>query len=300
MVPHQVLPITGASMDKREEQEYVKLLDVLYRVVQALEGEPLDRDRRYYDVEGLATKFFMHAASALYLYRGTIITDRVLTSRGINFGDMASMYVLVRAAIETFLTFHYIFIAPSSDEERDFRYLSWKAAGFADRQRFPILSARGEKVLDDDRRLLDELHNQLQSNPVFQQLSSKEQTRILKGRWKRHSWKQIGRSTGLAGAYAETMYEILSGYAHSSSLSVLQIKQTDSREEQRKMMEAPIATVKIAMANVIDGYCTLFPKAKEALLADHEGKALTEIWLEVGRQELERINEPDDAPEGKV
>lgn len=287
-------------MDKQEEQEYVRLLGVLYRVVQALEGEPLDADRRYYDAEGLVTKFFMHVASALYLYRGTIITDRELPSSGINFGDVASLDVVVRAAIEAFLTLNYVFIAPSSDEERDFRYLSWKAGGFADRQRFPILSAKGERVLDDERRLLDELHKQLQSNPVFQRLKSKERTEILKGRWRRHGWKQIGRAAGLAGAYAETMYEILSGYAHSSSLSVLQIKQTDSREEQRKMMEAPMATVKIAMANVIDGYCTLFPKAKEALLADPEGKALTEIWLEVGRRDLERIDEAGDGPEGEL
>ncbi|MFQ6001521.1 MAG: DUF5677 domain-containing protein [Anaerolineae bacterium] len=286
-------------MDKREEQEYVKLLDVLYRVVQALEGEPLDADRRYYDAEGLAAKFFMHAASALYLYRGTIITD-LLPPLGINFGDVASVPVVVRAAIEAFLTFHYVFIAPSSDEEREFRYLSWKAGGFADRQRFPILSAEGERVLDDDRRLLDELHNQLQSNPVFQQLRPKEQTRIRKGRWRRHSWKQMGRAAGLAGAYAETMYEILSGFAHSSSLSVLQIKQADTREEQQKLMEAPMAAVKIAMANVIDGYCALFPKARETLLADPEGKALTEIWLELGRQGLERIDEADEALEGKV
>ena len=288
-------------MDKREEQEYVKLLDVLYRVVQALEGEPLDADRRYYDAEGLATKFFMHAASALYLYRGTIITDRDLPPPSINFGDVGSVYVVIRAAIEAFLTFHYVFIAPSSDEERDFRYLSWQVGGFADRQRFPILSAEGARVLDDERGLLDKLHNQLQSNPVFQQLKSrKERSRILRGRWRRHSWKQIGRAAGLAGAYAKTMYEILSGYAHSSSLSVLQIKQADTREKQRELMEAPMATVKIAMANVIDGYCALFPKAKEALLADPKGKALAEIWLEVGRRELERIDEADDTPEDKV
>jgi len=286
-------------MDKREKQEYVKLLDVLYRVMQALEGEPLDADRRYYDAEGLVTKFFMHAASALYLYRGTIITD-LLPPPGINFGDVASVPVVVRAAIEAFLTFHYVFIARSSDEERDLRYLSWKAGGFADRQRFPILSAKGKRVLDDDRRLLDELHNQLQSNPLFQRLRPKEQTKILKGRWRRHSWKQIGRAAGLAGAYAETMYEILSGYAHSSSLSVLQIKQADTREKQRELMEAPMGTVKIAMANVIDGYCALFSKAKETLLADPDGKALTEIWLEVGRRDLERIDEANGAPEGKV
>src|SRR3972149_10962802 len=124
------------------EQEYMDLLDLLYKVVEANRG-PLDGyDARFSDAEGLATKFFFHAASVLYLSRRTNIPD--FPSAPLKFLDPASIDVLARAAFETFLAFHYVFVAPISSEEKDYRYWAWRAAGLAERQNITVPTKKHE------------------------------------------------------------------------------------------------------------------------------------------------------------
>lgn len=116
-------------------QEYIKLLEILGRVAEANKGVVAGADDRILDAEGLLLKFFWHAASALYLFRSTTLPD-IRAS----FFDSASINVLGRAALETFLVFHYVFTAPTSENEKDFRYVSWTLAGLLERQKFPVQS----------------------------------------------------------------------------------------------------------------------------------------------------------------
>ena len=116
------------------EQEYLKLLDLLYRVVEANRGQPIGDDRLL-DAEGVATKFFLHATSALYLARETRVPD--FPGGALQFVDPGSVSVLARATLEAFLAFHYVFAEPTTDEERRYRYCAWKIAGLMKRQGFP-------------------------------------------------------------------------------------------------------------------------------------------------------------------
>ena len=104
----------------KEEKNYLLLLNLFYQAIEESKGIPTGRDNRLLEAEALATKFFFHSASALYLSRGTNIKD--FPSMEIGFFDPASIHILARAALETFLIFHYLFIAPENSEEQDFRY----------------------------------------------------------------------------------------------------------------------------------------------------------------------------------
>jgi hypothetical protein len=131
-----------------KEKEYLKLLETLIKVIEANKGVPAGPDDRVLDAEGLALKFFGHACSAIYLYTGTTVPE-IMAS----LFDVGSINVLGRAALETFLVFHYVFVDPSSDQERDLRYLSWLLAGLLERQEFPVQSLEGKELLSAEKKI---------------------------------------------------------------------------------------------------------------------------------------------------
>ena len=101
--------------------EHLVLLRIFSLIVDSNAGTPiLGQDRRLADAEGLAVKCFFHSASAFYLQRGTNLPEIKA-----HFNDPASINVLTRAALESALTFSYVFASPANDAERDFRYHSW-------------------------------------------------------------------------------------------------------------------------------------------------------------------------------
>ncbi len=90
--------------------------------------------------------------------------------------------------MEAFLVFHYVFYAPTTVEEKDYRYWAYKAAGLAERQNFPTITEEGRQTLDNDTIELYELRNKLESNKVFQALEDFQKRQIFegKGKWR---WK---------------------------------------------------------------------------------------------------------------
>ena len=275
-----------------DEKEYLKLLDLLFQVVEANKGPITGDDDRYLDAEGLAAKFFAHAASILYLSRGTHILD--FPSTPVGFIDSASINVLARTALETFLTFYYVFFAPGTKDEQDYRCLTYKAAGLAERQQLPVSTEENRQKLADEKTQLDDLCNKLRSNAIFRSLSQKQQSEVLtaprdiwrktfvNGKWRPLSWHDIAINAGFSKMLAQHTYRYLSGYAHSSSASIMQIKEL-LEKEQMQLIEVPMNTINIATANLIDEYSRLFPRAKNALHAD-TGRGIVEEWIQIGQK----------------
>jgi hypothetical protein len=275
------------------EQDCIKLLDLLYRVVEANRGPLTGTDNRFLLAEGLATKFFLHAASVLYLSRETKLS--VIPSASLKFLDTASIDVLARAALETFLIFHYVFVEPKTDEEKDYRYWAWKSAGFVERQTFPVSSEENRQKLAEEKKKINNLHSKLRLNSTYQQLTERQKKRVLKGEWRLLSWRKIAENANLAEILSSDMYRHLSGYSHSSYLSVLQIKESLEKKEQSLLLPSSILTITIATANLIRGYCDLFPRAGAVLTADAEGGDLVDIWIQVGQKlDIETLSQDED------
>ena len=285
---------SGIILSGMDKKEYLKLLDLLCRVVEANKGPITGDDDRYLYAESLAAKFFMHAASVLYLSRGTKIPD--FPSTAVGFIDSASINVLARAALETFLTFHYVFFAPETKDEQDYRYWIYIAAGLAERQQLPVSIEEDRQKLADERMQLDDLRNKLCSNAIFKSLKLKQQQEVLKagrdiwrktlvnGKWKPLSWHDIAIDAGFSKMLASHTYRYLSGYAHSGSPSVMQIKVL-LEERQMHLIEVSMNTLNIATANLIHEYSELFPRAKNALHADPDrGKVKVEEWIQIGQK----------------
>lgn len=259
------------------ESDYAKLLKTFLRVTEANKGLVAEADDRILDAEGLALKFCYHATSALQLYRGTSVPEV-----GAGFYDPATVNVVCRAALETFLVFHYIYVEPKTEEERDCRYIAWILGGYLERQKLPAWSDEARAIQEREAFLIGPLRCKLEANAVFKSLKVKEQEKTKQGEWRLRSWSAIGKSVGLHQIYAKAFYSFLCGYAHAGNLSVVQLRQADTADAQRTLCTGSMGILLIALANMVRAHCAVFPKSRSSLALEPEGAHLVEIWCGVG------------------
>lgn len=265
-----------------KEKEYLLLLDLLYQIIKESKGSPAGQDNRFLEAEALALKLVFHSASVLYLSRGTSIKN--LPSSKIDFFDPASINVLARAILETFLTFHYIFVAPKTNQMKDFRYCVWQLGGLCERQKFPAWSLENKEKQREEKQIIEELRKCLGVNPLFRTLGKNKQKKLLNGKWRQKSWREIALDTGFDELHASLFYSYLCEYAHSGSLSTLQISQAKTKDIQKRLFRASMEVIMIAMANMIFSYCKIFPKGNKALEKKSQVASLARIWVNIGQQ----------------
>ncbi len=278
--------------DNREN--YVILLDLLAKANDSVKGSSISdvtERERLLDAHRLANKFIGHALTVLNLSRG-YKAEELPSFQPVNFTDSCSIDVLTRAAMEAFLVFHYVFFAPTTTEEKDYRYWVYRAAGIAERQNLPETAYEHKQTKAEDKKELDKLHDKLKSNAVFQSLTEKQKTRFFEGkernlwRWKPDvkkvlSWSDIAIDAGFSKMLASHMYRHISGYAHSSSVSVLQASQALENKDVDMLVKPSMNTMNILMANMIYEYCVLFPEAKVVLEQSGSSK-FVDMWISIG------------------
>jgi hypothetical protein len=218
----------------------------------------------------------------------------------IKVGDPASIGVLTRAVMEAFLVFHYVFYSPSTADERDYRYWTYKAAGLAERQNFPEAVFEHVEQKAEEKKRLEEICARLESNAIYQSLTPKQKARFMEGkelnlwRWQpdaktRLAWQDIATDARLSEMLASHMYGHLSGHAHSGSLSVLQTQQAVVRNEAEHLISPSINTLKVLAANMIHEYTALFPEA-QPILTESGASIFVDTWIRIGQRLDENLN----------
>jgi hypothetical protein len=284
-------------------EEYVILLDLLATVVNTNQKFPDSVKvsgqewERLLDAHYLANKFVDHSLTLLHLLYGTSFDLPSFKKRS-KFIDSASIDVLVRTAMEAFLIFHYVFFAPDTLEEKEYRYLTYKVAGLAERQSFPRITEEHTKKLSGEKDLISALRTELESNKIYQNLKGNQKEGIFKGRgrwkWKpsgvgEWSWHDIAIDAGLSEMLARHMYHHLCGYAHSSSVSVLQTAQATLRRDGKSLVKSSIDTMKILVANMVREYCGVFPWVQDVLRVSGATN-FVKNWVETGCRLDENID----------
>ena len=264
----------------QEEKDYIRLLETLIKVAEANKDTALGEDDRFLEAEGLCKKFIGHTASVLYLFRSTTLPD--VTDRCISFFDAGSINVLSRAALESFLVFHYVFIEPQLDNEKDFRYYSWRYASYIDKQKFPSRTEEGKRQITDEKKTIDDLKEKINNNSFFKQLDEKKKEKLLNGQWRLKFWKEIGMSAGLSEILAKQFYGHLCAYAHSGCQSAQQVGNAETAETQKAICIATMKLIMIVMANMIKAYCQMFVKSNDVLQKDEDAKKLIDKWVNIG------------------
>lgn len=85
--------------------------------------------------------------------------------------------------------------------------------------------------------------------------------------------------------YADNLYRYMCSYAHSGSLSVLQVRQAMANRDQQDLAENTIRTINVMLAFMVRAYCSLFPKAKAAVSNDEQLVIAVNEWAQLGAEE---------------
>ena len=250
------------------DADYVGLLGSLATLGEALKGTQVTSRQR--PAETLFTKFFAHACSALSLSRGTTVEEL-----GIGFFDPSSINVICRAALESLLVLHYLFVEPETEDEREFRYRCWVISGLREVEGLP------ERLIQDVESLREAIQRNLdalEGTARFQELTHKVKKRVKSGeKWRFKGWKCMAKSAGFNEMDATTVYGYLCGHAHSGYFSVTQLGQAQTAEDQKTLFRGMTEVLKPAMALMVSCLTRVFPQVSDALTRNQ--KALVEEWL---------------------
>ncbi len=254
----------------------LRLTRILSAIAEANVGQPINE--RLANAESLAVKFISHCISAQALCRGTRLQELKA-----DFTDPTSINVIIRAALESVLTFYYLFAATSDEDELNFRHDAWMLADLMARQEFTPTSEEGRRKLAEESAFIERLQVKLRANRVFAALTPKQQNGVLfKQRWKMAGWAEIGKEMGLDENHADTFYSYLCSYAHSGYLSVLQVQQARTADAQKLLVAGSLGVLTIAMAHMIRLFSTVFPRCADALKQIPEAEPLIQMWITVG------------------
>ena len=239
---------------------YVLLLDLLYRVVQALKGKKVE-DPRTTDSQGLVAKLFFHASTLYYLKQGTKLGISSLPH--VDFVDFASTAVIARSIIETYTIMFYIFFDLVPADEFEFRHASWLLEGFIIREQIDASENVSEQKTTELKNEIDTMRKRMQNTLKFSNLTIKQQNAALNG-FVSIDRKLILHKAGFSGEMINKIYRFYSGSIHSDGLCAKQIMQASSRQDQEGFVNLHMQTALPFMAKTIFNFAEKYPESMEA------------------------------------
>jgi len=263
----------------RADIEYRSLLDLTYLVGQALQGKKVT-DERLYHCEGLAAKLFFHCWTIYSLSRGTSV--QLPGAEQVGYHDFSSITVLARAVLETYLAMFEVFVAPGTDDEREFRHACWLLSGFVLRERWQPSSRVAEKFAAA-KKDIQQMRSRIKATEVYHGLTPGKKKRVLeRGRLARPLRQRLTEAHfGMATWSNEYAYQ--SSHVHADGLSAVQVKSAATREEQAWLMQPQMEIAKVAMSKMICDYVAMFPESREVAEANPQTYTSAQVFSGAAR-----------------
>ncbi len=260
------------------QDDYLQLLDLAYQVAQSLEGKT-SPDPRLYDCNRLATKLFFHAATIYWLSQGT--KAPVPGPKGAFFYDLASVAVITRTALETYLTMFELFFEPVIEGEREYRHALWLLSGFVIREDFIPFDPTLKDRIADLQEEIEEMRARIEGTAVFASLTDRQKKAVLAGKRLPEAFKDRAKAAGFGPETIRTIQQYLSGYVHSDGLSAAQVVAVKTKEEQIAFIESYMRIVMMVLSKMILEYKKMFPSAEAWCMAKPKALLLAEKWSRV-------------------
>ena len=266
------------------EVEFAILKHLLVELIESQSGRNIEPGQEWLnDAQVLSIKLYRHLDSMQNVANGT--TMQVRDNPVIPYIDHASVKVMARAALETYLVFFYIY---GTDDRAVslFRHHIWHLGGLMDRQKYSVLGEEAREVAAEEAAIIERLKTRVEQSPHFLEYSPNQQRELLGGHWRVGSgWSDLATQAGFHEGYFRNIYNYLCGYSHSSYASVLQVGQAQSLEDQQMLSRATISIGVVIMAHFAFTCPTIFPGAEDVLATYQEGRAIAEMWR-FGREDM--------------
>ncbi|MEA2754914.1 MAG: hypothetical protein QOJ54_1203 [Aliidongia sp.] len=261
----------------QKRADYTILQRLIVNLVQSRVGQPSNVGQAWLnDAQNLARKMFEHLVSLRVLTNAHCV--EIDQSHSFEFIDHSSVKVVTRAAFETYLVFFFIF-GGSDPSLSEFRHKIWRYGGLADRQKSQLDSSKACDILAAEKVVMDHLKLEIEASSHLSAYANTAAKKILKGEWRGgKSWADLSTDAGFHESYFRNIYGYLCGYSHASYISVLQVGQAQSLDDQQTLASVCIDIGLVLMANFVRAYCKLFEDTKQILDADLKAKAAVDRW----------------------
>lgn len=262
-------------MSDHAEAELVPLLDLLSRMTESIQGEKASETNGH--AQTLAVKTFLHLGSVLYLAKGTRLPPLSLVRDG-GYCDFASIAVLTRASLETYVAFCFLFAAPSDVDTQQLRVEAWRLSALLTRQRLPDPSPEAQARQATERPEIEQIVATLNANAAFQVLRGKDQQQILKGRWRTpYSWEELASLFAwIPDKLFKASYGLLSSYAHADYLAAMHLHQSDASTRQ-ELARHLLVQARMVASYLIFAYAWMF-QTPRGILASAAERRLAERY----------------------
>ncbi|SDS11533.1 hypothetical protein SAMN05216503_2021 [Polaribacter sp. KT25b] len=140
----------------------------------------------------LIDKFAIHSSSFFHLSKGIIEHRKSGEKKRINGYDLFTVNTTFRALLETYVTFHNLFVEPKSEQETELRFLIWKLDGLYQKRKYDIDKSdfeKAEEILKKDNELINNTQKQIEQSEFFKKLNSEQSIKIYNPNFKSANWK---------------------------------------------------------------------------------------------------------------
>lgn len=205
--------------------------------ISKLDGKKLtDGKLELYKLE-LLKQYYIYFSSIKTLYPGLKVMYR---GKENEITASASILVLIRACLENYSMFYYIYRHESSNDKIYFRFWSWFREGLMYRQKIETKYFIEKK--NKEQSQIDEITNELKSHGEFADFTDKQQVRFLDdGKWYFMGVNKLLELSGFSRNLSINCYNYFSMYAHARSSSIMQTSQAtfnDSKQITDSMTNA--------------------------------------------------------------
>ena len=243
--------------------DYHLLVDTLIYLHEAIAEERVQIKYWQKDSETLFCKFVFHGLTVHQIFNGLRLSSVYykVEMNGKSIIDISSARAILRTQFEAFLMYNYIYVNPVDDDLKELRYNAWIYSSLLQRQEFPSKTEFGKQQKAKDKIELNKMQETISKLKSFQNLSAKQQQSLLdtgSGKLFSH-WAAILKETGFSESTPfYTIYTLLSVYAHSEGLSIIQLRyQPDSHKNVISQANLDLHSAKLLVCLMINSIMKL-------------------------------------------
>lgn len=220
----------------------------------------------------LINKFASHSLSFYHLSQGIVERRSDNTLKKTRAYDLFTVNSLFRVMMETYIAINWIFIAPRTVEEKEFRFLLWKLDGLFEKRKFehsPEIKQEYADVFAKDEADKQEALNQIANNKFYRQLDATQIARVLDAAKHKANWKYELQTNNILRPLKITeliqmtcrmdaflnMYRYASLYTHSNYASVDKFRQMRGKPVPDDYAKPLIKLAIYLTALLIDDMC---------------------------------------------
>ena len=230
----------------------------------------------------LIDKFAIHSASFFHLSKGIIEHQKSGEQLKMSGYDIFTVNAIFRTIMETYATFHNIFVEPSNIEEKKFRFLLWKIDGLTEKSRFNIDEkdfSTAKSILENDKIVLNNTITEFESCIFFRLLTKEQINKIYNPANKKYCWRFIYSGEEIkplnitkliahvfkTRAFINT-YRYTSIHTHSNYYAIEEFSKIRGKLLPNEYTDPLTRLAIMTTAMLIDDICLIDNNAKQILL----------------------------------